>query len=532
VVPGFPGYVYDPVASNASGRKVFRANPKAQIDEQQAAKDAQQEQLDLQKQQSSPMGQITPVLAGTGGILLANQLMSSGIGKPPAQAINVDAKTGNVLFNDGTLKAPNGDILSGPKGTAPVGSPQANAAAQGANAPGQAEAPTPPPGVVPATVVGSATMPDGSPGIQMSDGAIVADSGAMVTPEGEYVPPGKSNWGGYIQAAGGAAQAYSGYKQYQDGQKLAGGANMLGGAYNAYSGLSGNFASAAPYVGAAVGAANVGQNVMDTEGNSEDRAAASQAEAAKAALLFIPVYGQAAYAALAGLDAVSGGKATEGIGKLMGASNKLTDKIDFGLGKSIRGKLFHQSTRGIAKENSAKLMQASDDPTYQNYVAGMREQYNSDPLDPTKPFAGKYASWDEYKKGGLEAADLTGVYGNIKAYGPAWASLTQDQRQAVTQANIDSGIYNSKKGEVEITDEQKAKENFDNVMKGFKVGAQAAAQGAATPVAPGLPAKPVMTPGVAPVVPTGNPLAAAAAQGARSKSRSPGIGLDGRRINY
>ena len=61
-----------------------------------------------------------------------------------------------------------------------------------------------------------------------------------------------------------------------------------------------------------------------------------------------------------------------------------------------------------------------------------------------------YATWEEYKGAGLDAADLTGVYGNIKTFGPEWASLTQEQRQAVTQGIIDAGLYESNKGEVEI----------------------------------------------------------------------------------
>jgi hypothetical protein len=112
------------------------------------------------------------------------------------------------------------------------------------------------------------------------------------------------------------------------------------------------------------------------------------------------------------------------------------------------------------------MSKGTDDKAYQNYVAGMRAQYNAPPPDPSKPFAGgKYGSWDEYQKAGLEAGDLTGVYGNIKAYGPQWASLSEDQRKRITQANIDSGLYNSRKGEVELSDEAKAIENRDRILK-------------------------------------------------------------------
>lgn len=126
----------------------------------------------------------------------------------------------------------------------------------------------------------------------------------------------------------------------------------------------------------------------------------------------------------------------------------------------------HQSTRQVAGRNTKSLMsQAPDDQKWQNYVAGMREQYNSAPTDPSKPFAGKYGSWDEYEKAGLEAADLTGVVGNLKAYGPQYAGLSFDQQKALTQKNIDAGNYSSKKGEVNINDEAKAKSFLDELLK-------------------------------------------------------------------
>ena len=166
----------------------------------------------------------------------------------------------------------------------------------------------------------------------------------------------------------------------------------------------------------------------------------------------------------------------------------------------------HVSTRQQAASRSQGLLGASDDANYQSYVKGMREQYQSAPTDPTKPFAGKYASWDDYVKGGLEASNLTGVYGNIKSYGPRWANLTEEQRQAVTQENINSGLYYSDKGDVLINDEAKALENLNKV-------------------APETP----QIKGAAPTTGTvfdGRPVTKIE----RSSTRSPGIGLDGKPI--
>ena len=136
-----------------------------------------------------------------------------------------------------------------------------------------------------------------------------------------------------------------------------------------------------------------------------------------------------------------------------------------GLGKSF----FSQpSTRDIQKKHTSGLLaEAKDNPQWQQYVQGMRAQHNAPPPDPSKPFhGGQYASWDEYKAAGLDPADLTGVYGNLKVYGPQWSSLSFDQQKAVTQANINSGIYDSKKGEVEIIDPAQAKKNLEMVLSG------------------------------------------------------------------
>lgn len=146
------------------------------------------------------------------------------------------------------------------------------------------------------------------------------------------------------------------------------------------------------------------------------------------------------------------------MGSYFGAPGAIVGAIaggTLGLGKSIFDK---PSTRDIAKKHTKTLLgQGAEDPAWQSYVSGMRKQYDSAPPDPSKPFAGKYGSWEEYKKGGLEAGDLTGVYGNLSTFGPDWAHKSFDEQKKITQALIDAGLYTSKKGEVEITDPEKAR---------------------------------------------------------------------------
>lgn len=166
-----------------------------------------------------------------------------------------------------------------------------------------------------------------------------------------------------------------------------------------------------------------------------------------------------------------GGKAAYDM--LRGKKPGLPGRIILGMAtgglSEIAGGLFgHKSTRDYAKDRTSELLKAAgDDQNAINYVQGMREQYNSAPPDPSKPFFnGKYGSFDEYQAGGLDARDLSGVYGNINGYGAKeWAALTQDQREQVTQKNIDLGNYISSKGDVLHKDKKLAQAAWDAVIK-------------------------------------------------------------------
>lgn len=122
----------------------------------------------------------------------------------------------------------------------------------------------------------------------------------------------------------------------------------------------------------------------------------------------------------------------------------------------------HKTTRQVQQEHSQQLSKLDpNNAVWQNYLGGMRNQV----ANKETPFAGKYKTFDEYKNAGLEAGDLTGVYGNLKAFGPDWSKLKLDQQKKVTQGLIDAGLYASKKGEVIITDEERAKQIRDSVLK-------------------------------------------------------------------
>jgi len=367
-VPGQPAYVYDPVASNASGRKVFRANPSLAISKQQ---EEEQRLKDAQEQESfnrSPLGQVLPVAASTGGLIAASQLGAFG----------------------GNSSVPAVAALG--QGTTSLGSAAAQGATGGLSAP---------------NVLSASRVP-------LEGGAVAPVEGLGVTP--------------YLGLAGAGLGAY--------------------GLYNAI-------------------------NSNDTKSGALSGAGLGLGLGAAAPLVGLGPVGWGGLAGMAALGALGGGGLT-----------------------SILG---HKTTRERQQDTTERLLeQAGNDPVAQSYVQGMREQFKSAPPDPSKPFAGgKYGSWDEYKKAGLEASDLTGVEGNIDTYTPQeWARLNFEQQKAITQANIDSGLYYSEDGGVKISDKKKAQENKDAVLKGFNAGVQTVAQTPAQAAAQGAiqTKKPYVTP--------------------------------------
>ena len=208
VVPGFPAYVFDPVASNATGRKVFRPNPQKQIEDQATADKQQQELLDQQKFNQSPVGQALPIALGTGGIIAANQFM-------PAKDTGV-AALAKALGQGGANSVTNAGATS----TANLGA----AAAQGGQmlpSPVMGADPSAMMSIDPGTVVtvgnpGGETMqsmgfaPE-SP--MFGSGGSIYNSNGMIGPQGSFAP---------LNVAGAAVGAYGVYKAGQAGNKRAG----------------------------------------------------------------------------------------------------------------------------------------------------------------------------------------------------------------------------------------------------------------------------------------------------------------------
>lgn len=411
-VPGYPGYVFDPVASNATGRKVFRRNPKMEIDAAGEQQRKQQEQEDLQKglikQQQfnqSPLGQLVPVAGSVGGMVAASQFMNKG-----SSALE--------LAQAELLK----QQLAG-NATAPAAQAAAQGATQGAGSVAQGTAFGPGGS---ASGVGAELAP-GTP--QTPD---ILSASALPGP-GMPIEQGFT-LGNVVSAAAALKGSYDTYNSLQNG-----GAGLRGSMATAGGGIGGLVAGP---VGAGIGtvAGNaLGYGLQDNKRNNN--------------------------LALAALGPVGWG--------LMGA-------------RALGFNPIHKTTRQYATANTDDLLTAAaGDEAALGYVHAMRDQYEAPPPDPSRPFFGKYGSFDEYKDAGLDATNLSGVYGNLSVYGPKeWAALTDEQRRAVTQKNIDSDLYYSSKGDVKISDEEIARRNLQDVLGmqapgGTDVFTQAASKGSA-----------------------------------------------------
>lgn len=371
--------------------------------------------------------------------------------------------------------------------------------------------------------VGKKVVADAATNTATNTGSSIANSGGGITGGSQGAAQTGSNISSSTTsgAAGGpvpVGTAENGGTMMSDGSTV-----MPDGTFVAGEGTP-NFSVGSPsyagYVAAAIEAARgLHRAFTDHKASSRDQAANLQTSGVMAVG---DVYSGGL---LSAADAVSGGRISKLVNKGVGLNNKINSKLTFGLSDKINDKIFHQSTRGLAEQHTGELLkQGKDDKQWQDYVSGMRAGYNAPPPDPSKPFAGKYASWDEYKTAGLDAGDLTGVYGNLNTYGPQWAKLTLDQQKAVTQANINDGLYDSKKGEVVLNNSEKANQNLKNVL----AGNQTATPTATTSSTPSVPM--VQTNGQ-PVDPTlSGPLPINGP--ARSQTLSPGIGLNGKPISY
>lgn len=344
--------------------------------------------------------------------------------------------------------------------------------------------PTPPPttsdsgGMVDPSTVGNAPGYGGEPvviaqGTPVPEGytAVGTDaSGGVVTVPNENIQTdGSVNLGAYAQGAGGALQLYNAYKQYKEGDNIGAGISAVQGGTNIAAAAGSSVASAyAPYLSVAAGIYG-GHKTAQSGNMTREQKGTRMAQ--QAALTWMDIY-------TLGLASLGEGwlRGTGTGGKYMRKLDRHSAKYS-PVAKIIGAGLGGLDTKYTQIKNTQDLIKDAEkikdeNPEYLNYIMGAR--YNTVNEDLRKAqkesgvyYAGKYKTFDEYKAAGLEASDLTHVLGNIQTFGPEWASLTEEQRQIVTQAMINEDLYISDKGEVNILkkNRDKAKEIYNKLKE-------------------------------------------------------------------
>lgn len=237
----------------------------------------------------------------------------------------------------------------------------------------------------------------------------------------------------------------------------------------------GSFLSnALPIAGGALGAYGLATNLMD---NKKD-----------------PLGGAASGAALG----ASVGSFLPGVGTLIGG----------GIGAVVGGLAGLFGTDKSTKERQAERW----GELQKQGIAGVDAAYQANHAQEDTGVwkDGKYAGqkWTFEKAQDLAKDDpshFVHVYGNYKTFGNDWNSYGLDKQKQIVSGLVNAGLYKSDKGDILISNEDKAREIKDQVLAGTYAPTAAAPQVNATP---------------APAAPAQN----------RSSTLSPGIGKDGKRI--
>lgn len=171
----------------------------------------------------------------------------------------------------------------------------------------------------------------------------------------------------------------------------------------------------------------------------------------------------------------------------MGAASRATLGIATG-GLSEIARYFgigrHKSTGQYQKERWGNVAKKSSG------WGALADQHKDDKNDVFGPglHEGEKWSWEAaLDRAKTDPKEFAGVLGNAQTFGNDWFGLTNEQRDRVVKRFIDEGLYKSDKGDILISDKNRARQIFDEEKKNT----------AATPSVPNQPNiskdKPAMT---------------------------------------
>lgn len=273
-----------------------------------------------------------------------------------------------------------------------------------------------------ATALGSAA----NGGTLMTDGSTLMSDGSSILANGTVLPPG----------AGTAANAF------QTGAGIA----QTGGYFSGLAPAGSDFASMGTFgqVALPVAGALGAYDLISNFGRESKLGGFSSGAATGAAI----------------------GSVVPGVGTLIGAGVGGA----LGLASSFYQ---HKTTKQSEAENWQGLMDRGITAAGQGYA-----DMHGNAATPGMTAEGKPWGFDtavsEVKNG--DSGQFRGVYGNYDTFGNDWATYTPGQQDAIVSALAHSDQYYSKKGDVLIKDQNKAREIKDQVLAGTY------SQGGAAPV--------------------------------------------------
>lgn len=163
-----------------------------------------------------------------------------------------------------------------------------------------------------------------------------------------------------------------------------------------------------------------------------------------------------------GVGMFLGGPLGAGIGAVAGSA--------LGWGGKKLG-LFHQSTKNAEKERWAGL----------GDMAGAQTAYkaahdpNSDGMWHEGIGAGKEWNWEDAQaRAKVNPSEFVGAYGNFDAFDDKWAGTNPNIQNKVVSQLLNENLYDPDKGDIMISDKERATQIFDEFAKNQAPTAQAA----------------------------------------------------------
>lgn len=401
-VPG-TAYVYDPFLSAAKNRTQLFINPKQKLTLQQQALDEHNSQVKLAKQQSSPGGQLVAQAAPAVGTLAALYGAKQIAGSP--------AQTGADKLLEAQANALNAhtSALSGGNPAAvaqtPVAAPttSAQAFANGGAAP-----------VINPSVTGSDPLVYG----QFSGPAPTGAPTTIPTAAPTISPPIGTDGITQLDVTGVPSAAPV------DPSAQVGGTGLIAQAPGSTLAGSETLGAFLPALGIAAGAYTGAQQLKGLQQAYHG----GKLDFKEQAALALPTFGASLL-----FNHVPG---------LTHVSTKETEAKNWG---------------GLADQHVTGAAQAF----------AMNHPEGDTGVWQTGPNAGKKWNFDDaLAQAKTDPTQFAQVYGNYKTFGNDWNTYTPQQQTAITKGIIDAGLYNSKKGDIHISDEDAARTIKDKVLAG------------------------------------------------------------------